>query len=109
MDYGEGPEVQNSVTNTARKQWIRHFTEYWWNHGVPGHVTYEANKAPDIQINFVAFPNHHCILEALDFRYPIPPYDDSMLNRAKDPGIGAFTYSMVRDFYATKITYPSRG
>ena len=32
------------------------------------------------------------ILESLDYVYPIPPYDDTMVDRFTDPGAGAFTY-----------------
>ena len=46
----------------------------------------------DYQIGFGALPNHHCILKSLSYLYPKPPYDDSMVDRFRDPGAGAFTY-----------------
>ena len=47
-------------------------------------------------------PNHHCILNSLSHRYYKPDYDDSLVSRGKDPGTGAFSHSMGRDFYAAK-------
>lgn len=57
------------------------------------HVNYEAGTdVTDYQIAFGALPNHHCVLNKLDYVYPHPPYDDSMVDRFSDPGAGAFTY-----------------
>ena len=47
-------------------------------------------------------PNHHCILNSLSHRYYKPDFDDSLVSRGKDPGAGAFSHSMGRDFYAMK-------
>lgn len=47
-------------------------------------------------------PNHHCILNSLTHRYPTPAYDDSLVNRTADPGTGAFSYSMGREFFAKR-------
>ena len=64
-----------------------------WGSGVADHVSYEAGTdVTDFQIAFGALPNHHCILDKLDYVYPHPPYDDSMVDRFTDPGAGAFTY-----------------
>jgi hypothetical protein len=44
-------------------------------------------------------PNHHCLLRSLKHRYPeTAPYQDSLVNRYKDPGAGAFSYSRGREF-----------
>lgn len=50
----------------------------------------------DFQIGFGALPNHHCILKSLSYKYPTPPYDDTMVDRFQDPGAGAFTYVSVQ-------------
>lgn len=64
-----------------------------WGSGVADHVSYEAGTdVTDFQIAFGALPNHHCVLDNLDYVYPHPPYDDSMVDRFSDPGAGAFTY-----------------
>ena len=68
-----------------------------WGRGVPDHARYYAGEdVAEYQIAFGALPNHHCILESLDYVYPKPPYDDTMVDRFTDPGAGAFTY--VRAF-----------
>jgi hypothetical protein len=69
----------------------------YWGRGVPDHARYYAGTdVVEYQIAFGALPNHHCLLESLDYVYPKPPYDDSMVNRFVDAGAGAFTY--VRGF-----------
>ena len=66
---------------------------YSWGRGVPDHARYYAGEdVVEYQLGFGALPNHHCILESLDYVYPIPPYDDTMVDRFHDPGAGAFTY-----------------
>lgn len=66
---------------------------YYWGRGVPDHARYYAGEdVVEYQIAFGALPNHHCILESLDYVYPLPPYDDTMVDRFSDPGAGAFTY-----------------
>jgi len=82
-------------------QWIGVFSEYWWTRGVADHVKYEAYNAADAQMTFGALPNHHCVLDSLNMRYPETPYDDSLVNR-KDPGAGAFSYNMGREWIAGK-------
>jgi hypothetical protein len=82
-----------------RSQFLNLFGEYMWGRGVPDHVTYEA--PPDIldfQIGFGCLPNHHCVLSFLDMVYPSPPYDDSLVDRFRDPSAGAFSYNRGREF-----------
>ena len=88
--------------NDAKEQWNRVFSEYWWARGKPDHVTYESENAVDFQTTFGALPNHHCILDALDLRFPKIAYDDSLVNREKDPGAGAFSYNMGREWFVKK-------
>ena len=96
VDYRGGP------LRKLRKQWVRTWDNYWWARGVGDHVNYEAKNVIDYQFGFGALPNHHCILDALDHRYPTPPYDDSLAKRYESPGAGAFSYSMGREFYVTR-------
>ena len=85
----------------AHKAWIGVWDNYWWGRGVPDHVSYEEpTDIVDYQINFGALPNHHCILASLSTQYPIPPYDDSLVDRSS-PAAGAFTYS--RGMYTLSI------
>jgi len=85
-----------------KKAWIAVWDNYWWGRGVPDHVSYEApTDIVDYQINFGALPNHHCALDTLSNRYPDRPYTDAAVNRS-DPGAGAFTYSMGREFIVTR-------
>ena len=58
--------------------------------------------AIDYQITFGSLPNHQCVLQSLDYTFPESPYDDSLLNRYKDPGAGAITYHRGRVFRATR-------
>ena len=55
-------------------------------------VLHKLDRVTDFQIGFGALPNHHCILKSLSYKYPIPPYDDTLVDRFQDPGAGAFTY-----------------
>ena len=86
--------------NKHKKAWIAVWDEYWWGRGVPDHVNFFAG--PDIvdyQIAFGSMPNHHCLLDSLHPQYPNPPYDDTLVSRSNgDPGVGAFSYSMGREF-----------
>jgi hypothetical protein len=45
-----------------------------------------------------AMPNHHCLLHSLNPEYPEPSYNDALVNRFVDPGAGAFSYNMGREF-----------
>jgi len=90
-----------------RKQWHNVWGNYWWGRGVPDHVVYEA--PPDImdyQTGFGVMPNHHCVLDYLDIRYPDPPYIDSYADRFRDAGAGAFSYNRGREFTVTHDLEP---
>ena len=76
---------------------------YIWGRGVPDHARYYAGEdVAEYQIAFGALPNHHCILESLDYVYPKPAYDDTMVDRFTDPGAGAFTYNRGRQFTVSR-------
>mmetsp|Transcript_22881 Transcript_22881/g.63643 ORF Transcript_22881/g.63643 Transcript_22881/m.63643 type:complete len:746 (+) Transcript_22881:95-2332(+) len=92
------PELQ-LVSN----HWNQVFGHYWWGRGVPDHTSYEAESVMDFQITFGALPNHHCVLSSLDYESPKEDaYDDTLANRYKDPGAGAFSYHKGRIFAATQ-------
>ena len=65
-------------------------------------VDSEVGDSVDFQILFGALPNHQCVLQALDYVFPESPYEDSILNRYKDPGAGAYSYHRGRVFQATR-------
>ena len=89
--------------------------KYVWNYGVPDHNRYDhPPDMVDFQPGFGSLPNHHCLLASLDqgptAKYP--PYSDGLLfldhnntklrRHGESPGTGAFSYSLGRDFYATR-------
>lgn len=55
----------------------------------------------DFQPGFGALPNHHCVLEALSFRMAEDTVQDGLVGY-NSPGRGAFSYTLGRDFYATR-------
>lgn len=97
VDFDEEP-VQSQV----RQEWIKHFDDYWWGQ-MSDSSRYEAHgDIVDFQITLGSLPNHHCILANIDHRYPEILYDDSMVDRFRNPGAGAFSYSTGRDFYVNE-------
>lgn len=93
-DYGYYPHDEDPL-EAERAAFIRMFDSYWWGRGVPDHVTFEAEANIDFQITFGSLPNHHCILSTVDYDWPSPAYDDSLVART-EPGAGAFSYHMGR-------------
>jgi hypothetical protein len=67
--------------------------------GIPDHVSYDGDSVVDYEILFGNLPNHHCVLATLNYRYVDPAYDDTILDRYRDPGAGAFSYNMGRTFH----------
>jgi hypothetical protein len=94
------PQHGPAEPHGSRSQWIRTFDDYWWGRGVPDHVFYEGDSVLDYQITFGALPNHHCLLDAIDHRYPPHVYHDGGAHRLS--GAGAVSYARGRDFYATR-------
>ena len=83
----------------AKRQFKDLFDAYWWNRGVPSHVTFETTPdVMDFQLGFGCLPNHHCVLEELTTTYPTAPYDDALANRFRDPSAGSFSYNRGREF-----------
>lgn len=90
-DYNYQSYIRGHVMDT--------FNNYWWDSGVPDHVRWEGVRVQDYQLTFGTFPNHHCVLDNLDYRYPDIPYNDEVIPE-HSPGRGATSYHMGRDFYS---------
>lgn len=90
------------VVDENRGPWLKIWNEYLWGRGLSDQIRHLGESAMDFQVGFGSLPNHNCILRSLSHRYPEPGYDDSLVVRGQDPGTGAFSYSMGRDFYARK-------
>ena len=106
------PRKYRNIIETTRQfremqyAFFRVFGEYWWGYGVPDHVAYEARPPAavmDYQITFSSLPNHHCVLSAIDLRYPLAAlYQDNLLDRYTSPGAGAVSYAAGRDFFVSR-------
>lgn len=72
---------------------------YWWQKNLPDHTLYETTATLDTTFDLIAgvgnFPNHHCILGALNYRHT--KYDDGKINRKSDPTVGAITYNAGKE------------
>jgi hypothetical protein len=92
-------------------------SQYFWSYGVPDHNRYDnPPDTVDFQPGFGSLPNHHCLLASLCDAPTSEhaPYSDALLHSNEDnatatlrrhgesPGTGAFSYSLGRDFYATR-------
>jgi hypothetical protein len=97
-------------------------SQYFWGYGVPDHNRYDnPPDTVDFQPGFGSLPNHHCLLasfgDAITTEHA--PYSDALLylddenktttllrrrwrRHGESPGTGAFSYSLGRDFYATR-------
>lgn len=107
LNSPDGPSIpvidymNHEPNSIAHKQWIGLFDNYWWGRGVADHTLYEADVVIDYQIMFGALPNHHCVLDSLDFEWPSPAYDDEIVLRG-GPGTGAVSYHTGRAFKTSK-------
>ena len=74
---------------------------YWWGavNGASADAGFEDYDITDFGTTFDGLPNYHTYLSNLDSRIPHTSYDDTLVN-GSDPGAGAFSYHMGRDFYA---------
>lgn len=96
----DGPSIP--VIDYKSGPWMKTWNEYLWGRGISDQLRVLGDSVMDLQVGFGSLPNHHCILNSLSHRYPIPDYDDSLVKRGDDPGTGAFSYSMGREFFAQK-------
>ncbi|VEU44203.1 unnamed protein product [Pseudo-nitzschia multistriata] len=82
--------------------WDNTFGNYVWHRGVGDHARYDhPYMTSDFQPGFGALPNHHCVLSSLDFRMAEDTVRDGLVGY-DSPGRGAFSYTVGRDFYATR-------
>ena len=80
--------------------------QYVWHRGVGDHARYDwPYMMSDYQPGFGALPNHHCILQSLSFRNAAEPVLDNLV-AYESPGRGAFSYTLGRDFFATRNLSP---
>jgi len=88
----------------SRKWWWKLIKNYVWTRGVPDHARYShpTGLMSDFQPGFGSLPNHHCILNSLTHRVPQVPYVDNLVDRNSSPGLGAFSYTLGRDFVAKR-------
>lgn len=56
----------------------------------------------DLKMTFSQLPNHHCMLRAITTRNPTKGYNDALVNRSSDPGVGAFSYHLGRKIAVTR-------
>jgi hypothetical protein len=106
-----------------------------WVRGVPDHDRYDhPPDVADYLIGIGSLPNHHCQLHSLGYTYDGEPYRDARgivdddddggkknSNKGNEkfsdadsdvggamvgPGSGAYSYSVGRDFYATRDLLP---
>ncbi len=98
----DGPSIpiidpDNSKRSTTT--WVNLFSGYWWGrgNGLSEPAVFEANDTAEYQITCGALPNSHPFLNNLDVgNAAMIPYDDSWMDRTKDPGAGANSYYMGR-------------
>lgn len=97
MGYADGVSV--SVDQLQPEQpWHDVWVEYWWQQNLPDHSSYQKpNFVFDFLIGLGTYPNHHCRLGSLTYKFPQPAYNDALVDRFKDPGTGAFSYSMGKE------------
>jgi hypothetical protein len=79
---------------------------YSWFSGHSADADNEASEVGEFAVTFHALPNHHGYLAALDPVTARPSYDDTLVDRSKDPEAGAFSYHLGRDFYALRDLKP---
>eukprot|EP00536_Pseudo-nitzschia_multiseries_P015474 jgi/Psemu1/246888/estExt_Genewise1.C_8940007 len=85
-----------------RLWWDNTFGNYVWARGVGDHARYDhPYMSVDFQPGFGALPNHHCLLDSLNFRMAEDTVQDGLVGY-DSPGRGAFSYTLGRDFYAKR-------
>lgn len=94
MGYNDGISISVEAMPPPHQPWMDLWHSYWWRKNLPDHSSYEnPNHVFDLLVGLGSYPNHHCILGSLNYRYADTPYDDAMVDRFQDPGTGAFTYN----------------
>ena len=97
MGYADGLSVSVEALKPDRP-WHDVWVEYWWQQNLPDHASYQnPNLVFDFLIGLGTYPNHHCLLGSLTYRFPQPAYNDALVDRFQDPGTGAFSYNMGKE------------
>jgi hypothetical protein len=114
LNAPDGPSItllsdsfRGKTAKFPESNWIHLWGEYAWGRGkgVPDHVSYEAYSIMEFQITTGALPNHHCILDAINYDFPLPNYDDSHVQNGQSPATGAYSYNKGRDFFVDRDVY----
>jgi hypothetical protein len=88
-----------------KKWWSNTFGNYVWHRGTGDHTRYDYPvMTSDFQPGFGALPNHHCILNSLNYRIAKDTIQDNILDY-NSPGRGSTSYTLGRDFYSTRELY----
>jgi SET domain len=90
--------LAKALRGRARQHFVETFSNYWWTHGKPDHVSYLSGQSADFQLTFGALPNHHCLLNSLEAHYPTTSYADR--RAVQSPAAGAYSYHNGRVFVA---------
>jgi hypothetical protein len=88
-----------------QRWWSNTFGNYVWHRGTGDHTRYDYPvMTSDFQPGFGALPNHHCILNSLDYRMAKNTIQDGMLDY-NSPGRGSSSYTLGRDFFSKRELY----
>ncbi|KAG7373340.1 SET methyltransferase domain containing protein [Nitzschia inconspicua] len=100
----EPHRYNNMPLEDERWRWWKLFQNYAWDNSVPDHSIYShpLGDMTDFQPGFGSLPNHHCILNSLSSRSPDIPYDDEVVDRRTSPGLGAFSYTLGREWVSKR-------
>lgn len=102
-DFPAIPIIDPDYSRQSRDAWVDLFSGYWWGHGSSDATLFESKKAVDFQGGIGAFPNTHAYLANLKIGFPqVVPLDDSILDRAVNPGAGASSYNLGRHAIASR-------
>ena len=89
-----------------KKWWTNTFGNYVWSRGTGDHTRYDFPiMSSDFQPGFGALPNHHCILNSLDYRMAAQNTIQDNIIDSNSPGRGSISYTLGRDFYSTRELY----
>jgi hypothetical protein len=84
------PVIDADYSNKSRKAWIHLFNSYWWGNGQSDVALFEGDEVVEYQTGAGGLPNSHAYINNIQFEdASVVPYDDSLLDRTKDPGAGA--------------------
>jgi hypothetical protein len=103
--YGRSEDLPNLKQKRA---WHDLWGDYVWSGNKPDHVSYEEpiSGMSSFAPCYSSLTNHHCTLQSLRQHYPHPFYDDTLANRFKDAGAGAFTYDIGRENTVSRDVNP---